>query len=144
MRNGGWDIGFNGNESEGTNAMMHMMDFMFRGGGMFSGFFLMLIAPGVIILGVILLRRFAGLSKKGDLMKSNPDMQSLHSKIMRLALDKGGELTVTDVVMATDLSIEKAEEALNNMVDGLRIKMEVRDSGIIVYEFPEIMKRTET
>ncbi len=123
--------------------MMHMMDSMFRGFGMFYGVLLILFVPGVIFLGTMLIRRFAGLSKKGDLMKSNPDMQSLHSKIMRLALDKGGELTVTDVVMATGLSIEKAEEELNNMVDGLRIKMEVRDSGIIVYEFPEIIKRNE-
>ena len=104
----------------------------------------MLFVPGVIFLGVTLLRRFAGLSKKGDVVKSNLDIQSLQSEIMRLSLDKGGTLTVTDVVMATGLSIEKSEEALNNMVDGLRIKMEVRDSGIIVYEFPEIMKRTDT
>lgn len=121
-----------------------MMDFMFRGFGMFNGILLILFVPGVIFLGAILLRRFAGFNKKGDLMKSNSDIQSLQSEIMRLALDKGGELTVTDVVMATGLSIEKAEEALNNMVDGLRIMMEVRDSGIIVYEFPEIMERTET
>ncbi len=123
--------------------MMHMMDFMFRGGGMFYGVLLMLFVPGVIFLGVMLVRRFAGLGKKGGLVKSNSDIRSLHSEIMRLALDKGGTLTVTDVVMATGLSIEKSEEALNNMADGLRIKMEVRDSGIIVYEFPEIMKRTD-
>ena len=124
--------------------MMHMMDSMFRGFRMFYVFLLILFAPGVIFLGAMLIRRFARLSKKADLMKSNPDMQSLHSKIMRLAFDQGGEVTVTDVVMATGLSIKKAEEELNDLVDGLRIKMEVRDSGIIVYEFPEIMKRNET
>ena len=37
-----------------------------------------------------------------------------------------------------------AEESFNDMADGLRIKMEVRDSGIIVYEFPEIVKRIES
>ena len=122
---------------------MNMMGSMFRGFGMFSGFFVILFILAVIFLGVLLLRGLTGISRKGALRKSKPDMQSLHSKIMKLALDKGGELTVTDVVMATGLSIEKAEEELNNMVDGLRIKMEVRDSGIIVYEFLEIIKRTE-
>ncbi len=46
--------------------------------------------------------------------------------------------------MSTGFSIKKAEEALNDLVDGLRIKIEVKDSRIIVYEVPEIMKRTET
>ncbi len=122
--------------------MMHMMDSLFRGFGMFNGVFLILFIPGVILLGTILFKGLKGLGRKGELIRSKPDMQSLHSKIMRLALDKGGTLTVTDVVMSTGLSIIKAEEELNNMVDGLRTKMEVRDSGIIVYEFPEIMKRT--
>ncbi len=124
--------------------MMGMMDFMFRGFGMFNGLILVFIIPAVIFLGAMFLKRLIGTGSRGKLKKSNPDEQSLQSKIMRLALDKGGILTVTDVVMATGLSIKEAEEALNNMVDGLRIKMEVRDSGIIVYEFPEIMKRTET
>ncbi len=123
---------------------MHMMDSMFRGFGMFYGVLLILFVPAVIFLGAILLKGLKVFGRKGELIESKPDMQSLHSKIMRLALEKGGTLTVTDVVMSTGLSIKKAEEELNNMVDGLRMKMEVRDSGIIVYEFPEIMKRIET
>ena len=58
---------------------------------------------------------------------------------MVLALNNSGVLTATDVVIATGLSIKQAEETLNSMVDGYRIKMEVRDSGIIVYEFPELI-----
>jgi hypothetical protein len=124
--------------------MMNMMGPMFGGFGMFPGVLLVLFVPGVIFLGAMLLRGLKRRSRRGELAESEPDMQSMHSKIMRLALDKGGTLTVTDVVMETGLSIKEAEETLSNMVDGLRIKMEVRDSGIIVYEFPEIMRRTET
>ena len=124
--------------------MMNMMDSIFRGFGMFYGIPIILFIPGMIFLGVILLRVFTGLRRRNELRKSSQDMRSFPSKIMKLALDKGGVLTVTDVVLATGLSIKKVEEELNNMVDGLRIRMEVRDSGIIVYEFPEIMKRNET
>ena len=62
---------------------------------------------------------------------------------MWLAKDNKGELTVTDVVLATDLSIKQAEAALNEMVDGFRIKMDVKDSGIILYEFSEIVSKKD-
>ena len=36
--------------------------------------------------------------------------------------------------------MKQAEETLNEMVDGFRIKMEVTDSGIVQYEFTELIK----
>jgi hypothetical protein len=45
--------------------------------------------------------------------------------------------------LATDLSIKQAEAALNEMVDGFRIKMDVKDSGIILYEFSEIVSKKD-
>lgn len=59
---------------------------------------------------------------------------------MQLARENEGVLTVTDVVLATSLSIKEAEVTLNDMVDGFRIKMDVADSGIVRYEFFELLK----
>lgn len=39
------------------------------------------------------------------------------------------------------MSIREAEEAINRMVDGLLVRMEVEDSGMVIYEFPEIISR---
>ena len=124
-----------------------MMNFMFGGFGMFFGIILMLIIPAAIFF-VIKLKRGLITLKKEDPEKSvskgsNTDPESFHGKIMNLALDNKGVLTVTDVVMATGLSLKQAEEVLNNMVDEYRVKMEVKDSGIIVYEFIEIINRKE-
>ncbi|MGA2762671.1 MAG: hypothetical protein ABSG17_04850 [Spirochaetia bacterium] len=52
-----------------------------------------------------------------------------------------GLLTVTDVVAETGLSFKKVEKALNAMVDFSRVTMRVSDSGIMVYEFVEILHK---
>ncbi len=124
-----------------------MMNFMFGGFGMFFGIILMLIIPAAIFFVIKLKRGLITLKKKDPgksvSKASNTDPESFHGKIMNLALDNKGVLTVTDVVLATGLSLKQAEEVLNNMVDEYRVKMEVKDSGIIVYEFIEIINRKE-
>jgi len=39
--------------------------------------------------------------------------------------------------------MKRSEETLNEMIDGFRIKMEVTDSGIVHYEFSELIKNEE-
>ena len=56
-------------------------------------------------------------------------------------IGSGRILTVTDVSAGTGLSFEKAEEALTGMVDASRVNMRVTDSGVIVYEFTEILAK---
>ena len=127
--------------------MMHMMGFTFRGIGMFGGFVLIFVIPAVIFFGAKLVRRLTALNSRrlsqNESRTPKVGVQSLQSEIMVLALNNSGVLTATDVVIATGLSIKQAEETLNSMVDGYRIKMEVRDSGIIAYEFTELMNGTE-
>lgn len=69
--------------------------------------------------------------------------QSLEARIFRAAYKQRGRLTVSDVVIETGLGIKEAEELINGMVDGLRVRMEVDDRGLVVYEFPEIISRFE-
>jgi hypothetical protein len=68
---------------------------------------------------------------------------SLEGSIFRAAYKRKGRLTISDIVLETDLSIKEAEQAINRMVDGLHVRMEVEDSGLVIYEFPEIISRFE-
>jgi len=45
---------------------------------------------------------------------------------------------VSDVVMHAELSVEQAGMGLNRLVDGLRVSMNVRESGFIDREFAEL------
>lgn len=70
--------------------------------------------------------------------------QNLEARIFRVAFKRKGRLTVSDIVLETGLSIKEAEGAVNTMVDGVRVRMEVDDRGLVVYEFPEIIARFES
>ena len=65
------------------------------------------------------------------------------SEIFRLADEMKGRLTLSDIVIATNLSLKQAEEVIDSMVDGIHVTMEVKDSGRVVYEFPEIIAKHE-
>ena len=62
----------------------------------------------------------------------------LQRSVLLLATEKGGTLTVTEVAASLNLSLSAAESVLEGMDDGLRVRSEVTNQGIIVYEFPEV------
>ena len=62
----------------------------------------------------------------------------LQRRVLLLATEEGGTLTVTGVAASLNLSLSAAEEVLDRMDDGLRVRSEVTNEGIIVYEFPEL------
>lgn len=67
----------------------------------------------------------------------------IEAQIFKLAYKLKGRVTVSDIVVETGLSIAEAESAIQEMVDNSRVRMEVSDSGLIRYEFPEIISRFE-
>ncbi len=67
----------------------------------------------------------------------------LESRVFSLAYRMGGRVTVSDVVMETGLGIRDAEALLDRMTDEVRVRMLVDDSGLVTYEFPEIIDRIE-
>jgi hypothetical protein len=73
-----------------------------------------------------------------------PRSRSIEGRIFRAALKHSGRLTISDIVLETDLSIREAEDQINSMVDGTHVRMEVREDGLVVYEFPEIISRFES
>ncbi len=66
-------------------------------------------------------------------------MTRLQRRVLLLATEKSGTLTVTEVAASLNLSLSAAENVLESMDDGLRVRSEVTNQGIIVYEFPEVM-----
>ena len=67
--------------------------------------------------------------------------RSLDSRVFRLAHRNGGRVTVSQVVMETGMTLEQTEEYLDQLCDGVRVRMEVSDGGLVTYEFPELTDR---
>ena len=65
-------------------------------------------------------------------------MARLQRQVLLLATEKGGTLTVTEVAASLNMSLSVAEGVLDGMDDGLRVRSDITDEGIIVYEFPEL------
>jgi hypothetical protein len=87
-------------------------------------------------------RDLSGRSFRRDALRSRLRRpQGMEARIFRLAYKLKGRITISDIVLETDLSVREAEEAANKMVDGLRVTMEIDDRGLVVYEFPEIISR---
>lgn len=72
---------------------------------------------------------------------SGGEGQSLQVKVYQLAYRLKGTITVSDIVVETGLEVEEAEKLIQSMVDNQRVRMEVRDDGVIFYDFPEIISR---
>ena len=74
-------------------------------------------------------------------VREAPRRGRLENRVFRLAYRLGGRLTVSDLVVDLDFSIMEAGSFLSQLVDSTRVTMEVRDDGLVYYEFPEIIAR---
>lgn len=66
---------------------------------------------------------------------------ALERRVLHLATVRGGTLTATEVASHLDLSLTAAEGVLIGMDDGFRVRSEVTDEGVLVFEFPELRHR---
>jgi ribosomal protein L40E len=66
-------------------------------------------------------------------------LSSLQLPVLKLAAERQGRLTVTEVAAALGWTLPRAEKVLNSLDDGLRVSSEVTDEGVIVYEFRELV-----
>lgn len=66
-------------------------------------------------------------------------IQSLNRKVLRLATERSGVLTVTDVAANLNLTLPAAEKIMVGMDDGFRVRSEISKEGVLYYEFPEVM-----
>jgi len=68
-------------------------------------------------------------------------LEGLQRRVLVLATRRSGSLTVTEVAAELSLSISAAEKVLMGMEDGFRVRSEITDEGLLVYEFPEVQHR---
>ena len=69
--------------------------------------------------------------------------RQLQRGILRLASQRGGRLTASEVAAYMDLTPDAAKKLLDGMEleDSQRVSSDVTDEGVIVYEFPELQRR---
>jgi hypothetical protein len=48
---------------------------------------------------------------------------------------------LSDIIIETGLEPRQAERFIEGLVDGVRVRMEVDEKGLVYYEFPEILDR---
>jgi zinc-ribbon domain len=63
---------------------------------------------------------------------------SLQQPVLRLAGQRDGRLTVTEVATTLGWPMRRAEKILNSLDDGLRVVSDVTNEGVIVYDFREL------
>lgn len=115
--------------------MMHGFGFPFIMGGP-------LVWLLVFIGGFFLVRRFiipyTHEESRGSRESSH---RSIETDIYRLAASHNGNITVSDVVTSLGIAPKKAENLLESMSDGMRVRMEVGEKGNVYYSFPELRRR---
>ena len=99
---------------------------------------------GAIVTGVFLGLGGAGFlqwGRKALRERRRSIVHGLNRRVLQLATERRGILTVTDVASALDLTLSAAEKVMIEMEDGVRVRSEVSEEGVIYYEFPELMHK---
>ena len=65
-------------------------------------------------------------------------LQTWESELVKLAAERGGKLTVVEVVAATGLRAPQVEEAFRSLTQQGVADIDVTDSGMLVYRFPDV------
>lgn len=111
--------------------------------GMGVSWLWILVPAALILVGIPIVRTLARRDSRRGLNDGGHDelpSGDTEAQVFRLAGRLGGRLTVSDVVVETGMPAARAEETLQRLTDGVRVRMEVSDTGIVVYEFAELMK----
>ena len=61
------------------------------------------------------------------------------NRVVRLAQERGGRLSATETAADTGLTVEEAEGILKRLADGGYVELEVTQSGMVIYRFPEVL-----
>lgn len=132
------------------------------GGGLliFFGLFMLLgffasTSPSTFIVNVmmLLLMVFVPIATGGLLIRSHflarrkVEQESRKSllaarekEILRLAKQKGGELTIPEIVSESSMNAEEADEIMRELVVKRYVDMKITDQGSVIYEFYELRR----
>lgn len=93
----------------------------------------LIIGVAPVVGGVLLLQ-----STRRHTTKSH--MDAMERTVLQLARAAGGELTAATVATSSTLSLEEAQQILQQLnLKGVN-SMDVSDAGILVYRFPEFLR----
>ncbi|MEW6750581.1 MAG: hypothetical protein AB1505_06340 [Candidatus Latescibacterota bacterium] len=79
------------------------------------------------------------LARRLDAAASLVRYRRRQTRLVRLARDRGGRLTVTEAAAETGLTVEESEDILKALADRGYVELQVTDSGMVVYRFPELL-----
>ena len=79
-------------------------------------------------------------SPAGDMAAKQRDSAGFEVLLYRLAATKSGTLSVSDVVIATGMSVSESERALNDLCDGSNVQMTVNQRGSLRYRFNDLIE----
>ena len=71
------------------------------------------------------------------------DKESLEHTILRLARENKGILSVSEVALSANISMEEAKKCLDTLVNKGFAELRVRKSGTLVYVIPDMADRDE-
>ncbi|MQA90325.1 MAG: hypothetical protein GEU90_08820 [Gemmatimonas sp.] len=86
--------------------------------------------------GAVVLHRAANRARE---QRRAAMISSLQRPVLKLASERNGVLTVTEVAASLGWSLLRAEKILHSLDDGWRVNSEVTDDGVIIYEFRELL-----
>ena len=69
--------------------------------------------------------------------------ESLERTILKLAKENSGILTISEVALAANISIDDSKRYLDNLVSKGIAELRVRKTGALVYTMPDIMDKDE-
>jgi len=99
---------------------------------------LMVLAP--IVVGSLVIRSHFLSSKKSAEESRKNILASREKEVLRLAKQRGGELTIPDIVSETSMNTEEADEIMRELVVKRYVDMKITNQGTVIYEFFELIK----
>jgi len=107
---------------------------------MVSAMMLILLVFAPIVVGSLVIRSHF-VSKKQVLAESRKNiLASREKEVLRLAKQKGGELTIPEIVSDTSMNTEEADEIMRELVVKRYVDMKITNQGSVIYEFWELTK----
>jgi hypothetical protein len=68
-------------------------------------------------------------------------LRSLQTRVLHVAAARSGRITATDVASDLGVTLLAAERVLFSLDDGFRVRSDVTDEGLLIFDFPEIRVR---
>ncbi|MCI0412422.1 hypothetical protein L0222_06420 [bacterium] len=93
-----------------------------------------------IAVGGLMIRSHSLSNKKSAEESRKSILASREKEILRLAKQKGGELTLPDIVSETSMNTEEADEIMRELVVKRYVDMKITNQGTVIYEFFELVK----